>query len=458
MKNAANMLLNVKKHRQKNRVRAYILGFVGAGAMLFSALHAGAQTASELARLFNGSEVMSSHFVGFKLYDPRAKEVLYEQDADKYFTPASNTKLYTVYAALTLLGDSIPALRYVERGDSLVFWGTGDPTLLNPAFGESDVLDFLRSSGKQLYYATGNYTGNPFGRGWEWNDYAYYYQPEIHAMPIYGNVVNFKAASNRGIQATPSYFAPYLQLDYTMRAPRFTIQRDHHDNTFRYNGQTVPATLNRWAPFKTSDRLLAALLSDTLRRQVQLTRMAVPDDARFVYSHPLDTVLRAMMLPSDNHIAEQLLLVCAAMHLGAELNADSIRRYIVDEYLDDLPQRPEWHDGSGLSRYNLSSPASMVRLLEKLQEVVPDEERLLALFPAGGVSGTLERVYPTRNGRPFVWAKTGTLSNNHNQSGYLITKSGRKLIYSFMNNNYVRPVAEIRQEMARIITAIHDNY
>lgn len=417
-----------------------------------------AQTAQQVAGLFNDSEIMSSHFVGFQLYDPLTKEVVYEQHADKYFTPASNTKLYTLYASLALLGDSIPALRYVERGDSLVFWGTGDPTLLNNAFGESQVLDFLRSAGKQLYYAVGNYPGQSFGRGWEWDDYPYYYQPEIHAMPIYGNVVNFSASAAGGIQASPGFFGPYLQLDYTMQATRFAIVRDVADNTFRYNGQAVPATLNRSAPFKTSDQLLAALLSDTLRQQVQLTRMAVPEDARFVYSHPLDTVLRAMMLPSDNHVAEQLLLVCAAVHIGDELNADSIRRYIVDEHLDDLPQRPEWHDGSGLSRYNLFTPASMVRLLEKLQEILPDEERLRVFFPAGGVSGTLERVYPTRNGKPFVWAKTGTLSNNHNQSGYLTTKSGRKLIYSFMNNNYVRPTAEVRQEMARIITAIHDRY
>ncbi len=427
-------------------------------AGLLLTMQLSAQTVPPIASLFDESEVMASHFAGFKLYDPQTKEVLYEQYADRYFTPASNTKIYTMYAALAILGDSIPALRYVERGDSLVFWGTGDPTLLNPAFGDSRVLDFLRESGKQLYYATGNYLGNPFGRGWEWDDYPYYYQPEISAMPIYGNVVNFAAGKGGGIQVSPGVFAPHLELDYTLRATRFTIIRDVEDNTFRYNGQAIPASLNRFAPFKTSDKLVAALLSDTLRQQVQLTRMTLPDDARFFYSHPLDTVLRAMMLPSDNHVAEQLLLACAAMHVGYALDADSIRRYIVDAHLHDLPQRPEWHDGSGLSRYNLFTPSSMVHLLEKLQEIVPDEDRLHALFPAGGVSGTLERVYATRNGNPFVWAKTGTLSNNHNQSGYLITKSGRKLIFSFMNNNYVRPVSEVRQEMARIITVIHDNY
>lgn len=426
------------------------------GILLFS-LALNAQPAREVATLFETSRVMSSHFVGFMLYDPDTKEVIYEQNATKYFTPASNTKAFTLLASLMLLGDSIPALKYVERGDSLIFWGTGDPTLLHKSFDQNNVLDFLGSSGKQLYYATGNYPGNAFGRGWEWSDYPYGYQPEITALPIYGNVVHFSSNGTGGIKADPHYFGTYLSLDYTMRASRFTILRDQSNNTFRYNAYTIPRSLNRVAPFKTSDQLAAALLADTLKKQVSLTRIRLPEDAQTVYSHPKDTVLRAMMLDSDNHIAEQLLLVAASAHIGYELDADSIRRYVAAQYLQGLPQKPEWHDGSGLSRYNLFTPASMVMLLDALRQLVPEQKRLLHLFPAGGVSGTLEHVYAKRQGRPFVWAKTGTLSNNHSQSGYLTTKSGRMLIFSFMNNNYVLPTADVRRETARIITAIHDN-
>jgi len=89
---------------------------------------------------------------------------------------------------------------------------------------------------------------------------------------------------------------------------------------------------------------------------------------------------------------------------------------------------------------------------------VNDEDRLHSLFPAGGVSGTLKRAYNTDDGNPFVWAKTGTLTNVHNQSGYIITKKGRKLIYSFMNNNFTRTTLEIRNEMVRVITKIHNEY
>jgi serine-type D-Ala-D-Ala carboxypeptidase/endopeptidase (penicillin-binding protein 4) len=99
----------------------------------------------------------------------------------------------------------------------------------------------------------------------------------------------------------------------------------------------------------------------------------------------------------------------------------------------------------------------MVALLTKILAKVKDEALLHSLMSAGGVVGTLKYAYKTDNGQPFVWGKTGSLSNNYNQSGYIITRKGKRLAFSFMNNNFTTPSHQLRDEMVRIITYIHDN-
>jgi D-alanyl-D-alanine carboxypeptidase/D-alanyl-D-alanine-endopeptidase (penicillin-binding protein 4) len=118
------------------------------------------------------------------------------------------------------------------------------------------------------------------------------------------------------------------------------------------------------------------------------------------------------------------------------MNTSRAINFALENYLYDLPDPPNWVDGSGLTRYNLITPMSTVALLEKLYSLLGEEETL-ALMPIGGVRGTISGRYRAPEGQPpFVYAKTGTLSNNTSLSGYLYTDSGRRLTFSFHNNNF----------------------
>lgn len=75
-------------------------------------------------------------------------------------------------------------------------------------------------------------------------------------------------------------------------------------------------------------------------------------------------------------------------------------------------------------------PRSVVKLLQKIKAEIP-MEKIKAYFPAGGESGTIRNWYPADPGEPaYIYAKTGTLSMSSALSGYLITKSGKTLIFS----------------------------
>jgi serine-type D-Ala-D-Ala carboxypeptidase/endopeptidase (penicillin-binding protein 4) len=207
-------------------------------------------------------------------------------------------------------------------------------------------------------------------------------------------------------------------------------------------------------PFKVSTELTANMLTDTLNKMVRAVHKPVPKNALTVYSLPVDSLYRVMMQESDNFIAEQLLLMCSQV-ISDTLQPEIAIHHIKENFLKDLKDEPRWVDGSGLSRYNLFTPRSIVEVWEKIYQLLP-RERLFALLATGGRSGTIKNWYNAN--APFIFGKTGSLSNNHSLSGYLITKNGKTLIFCFMNNNYTTSINEIRRNMENILRTIYEKY
>jgi len=131
-----------------------------------------------------------------------------------------------------------------------------------------------------------------------------------------------------------------------------------------------------------------------------------------------------------------------------------LRKEMEGEYSTHLSDEIRLRDGCGLSVYNKVTPMAMVELLLMLHREIPDRDSLLYFFPAGGVDGTLKTAYPLAGGKPFVWAKTGTLTSVHCQSGFIRTANGRNLAFSFLNNNFLGSAVSVRREVARIIVEL----
>lgn len=412
--------------------------------------------ARKVSKEIKNSPMLGKYQVGFALYDPSTKEMVLEKDADKYFTPASNTKLFTFYAGLKITPDSIPSLRYVERGDSLIFWGTGDPSLLHTIVKGTKAIQFLKNTNKKLFFSAGRYTGNFFGNGWSWDDYNDYYQPEITELPLFDNVVLVTSKQAGEMNIFPKIFNSCFTADSSSKAKNFYAQREFLVNKFHFPPVKTTSNYEQQIPFKTGTNVTLTLLADTLKKEIQVINKVLPANAKTIYSSKSDDVFRQLMLPSDNFVAEQLLLTYADK-LGLEMNASKVIAAVQEKYLTELPDKPKWIDGSGLSRGNLFTPRSIIKLLDMIYKEVNNQERLFSMLPAGGKTGTLRNAYAKTN-TPFVFGKTGTLSGVHNQSGYIITKKGKLLYYSFMNNNYVQPTAEVRKEMVRVMTFVHENF
>lgn len=416
-----------------------------------------------LEQLFEESEIFSNSFTGFYLYDPEEDAELFSINGNRNFIPASNTKLFTFYAGLRSLPDMAPAIAFEERNDSLIFWGTGDPSFLHPDFGTDSTYQFLKNHPSQLYFSASNFHDQSLGSGWAWDDYNYYYSTEKSPLPMYGNVARFEVAeithrrlsrNDKGeINVSPAIFAGMVNEEVRKDEQLPLLLRGRTDNEFTFYQEADTITFERDIPFHFKDSVITDLLSDTLGRKVDLSDQELPGEPDILYSIPMDTLYKRMLLPSDNFIAEQILLMVSFNQFGT-IDTEKAIRFVLDQHLEDLPQKPRWADGSGLSRYNLFTPESIVTLLSYIDRDVEDD-RLFSLFPAGGKNGTLKNSYHALEGEdPWIYAKTGTLSNNHSLSGFLITNSGKKLIFSFMNNNFMVPAAYIRSEMEKVLLEV----
>jgi D-alanyl-D-alanine carboxypeptidase/D-alanyl-D-alanine-endopeptidase (penicillin-binding protein 4) len=416
--------------------------------------------------LLHSSELENAH-VGISIYDATANKSIYQYQSNKYFVPASNTKLFSCYAALKHLGDSLPGIYYKENDTAVFIIPAGDPTLLHKDFTQQPVIKFLQSTNKKIYITDQNWKENALGFGWSWDDYNSDYMAERSPLPVYGNVVKWvqerdTTQKNEGGQFNnPVSIYSIPEINWRVRfnpdsaSPAFFVKRNRDDNVFVISeGKEVKKEQD--VPFVTNGLSSAVeLMKDTIGKEVGIlhgTEIKL-DNLTPIYSQPLDSFLKPMMYRSDNFFAEQALLMVSQQLLHA-MSTSRLIDSLLKTDLKALPQKPRWVDGSGLSRYNLFTPDDIVWLLNKMKDEF-GVERLKKILPTGG-TGTLTNYFQTEAG--LIFGKTGTLSGQVALSGILYTRNNRLLIFSLLVNNHNGSVVAIRRQTEAFIRALRDHY
>lgn len=422
-----------------------------------------AETETVIEQFFDSSDLFDRSTTGFVLYDPDADSVLHNRDGHRFFTPASNMKLFTLYGALRTLPEMLPTLKYTVQNDTIYFRGTGDPTFLNPEFDHQTAYEFLRVRDEVPVYYDAHFTDQFFGSGWPWDWHSAAYAPEKTPFPIYGNMMRLQAQQvalimlNEDQPVKPAIFEQYIENLGWDGPQSELVKRELRNNTILYQPRSDTVRQERNIPFMYSKNLMVDLLSDTLATAVHQTERKDIEFVNTFYAGNSREAYKRMMLQSDNFIAEQLLLMISDDQFG-EMNTEKAIQHILDEHMDFLPDPVRWSDGSGLTRYNLTTPMSIIQLINRIR-VEYGEEFLLSMLPAGGGDGTLRGWFRTPEGvDPYVYAKTGTLRNNTSLSGVIFTDSGKRYIFSFLNNNYVASNNAMRAEMERALLLIKENY
>lgn len=433
------------------------------------------------------------------VYDPASRRDLYARNRDLHFIPASNAKLVVTIAALGILG---PDFRYETAidasgvaGDSVVttlrIRGSGDPTLsARFASGDFAAIDSLaetvRAAGirvvtREVVADASLFDPPPVNDTWEVGDLPLGYAAPVGALAIaegtFRIVVTPGAATDSpgavhviGGDDLQPVVARITTDTARARATRdidFLLRRDTIHLTGAIGLGAAPDTLTLAVtdPAAYAARAFAAALR---RKDIRVARVRVVRDSteahtagaiasRWIASRkspPLGEIVAAILKPSQNWIAEQLLLTLGATRGDGGGWREGIaveRRYLLDSIGIDSAGF-SLRDASGLSAQNLLSPGTIVQLLEHADRAPWGETFRLALAQPGVDGTTLSSRLPGLEGRLF--AKTGTIANVNSLSGYVTTDGGRKLIFSIMSNGSGLPSAPVRRAIDALITAI----
>jgi D-alanyl-D-alanine carboxypeptidase/D-alanyl-D-alanine-endopeptidase (penicillin-binding protein 4) len=402
--------------------------------------------------LLNSEGVKGAH-VGIAIYNDSKEQWLSKYQSDHYFTPASNVKILATYLGLQFLGDSLPGWKMAENADTLFLMPLGDPSFMHPEFKYQPVVDIIKNTNKQVVIVGNNQDQfEIFGSGWSWADYAEDYQPERSRMPIYGNVVHFYQSNKKLEAIKPFYF--FKDIVDLGKAEEKNWSRSRTGNRFFTTNENNKSKYFQ-VPFSQEDMPMVKaleLLNDTLGKKISFQKQSTLPATSYktIKTVPTDSLLKIMMLRSDNFYADQIVLMASEQLFGKMDDAallDSTKKL----FFADLPQKMRWADGSGLSRYNLNTPENYIAILQQMQAKF-GEARVKNIFEKGG-EGTISAYY--KNFPGTMYAKTGTLGGQVALSGFIYTPKQQKLYFSVLVANHMSPSStQVRRAVETYLTKV----
>lgn len=413
--------------------------------------------------LLKDSSLSKAH-IGIAVQDIENNAWIYQYQSDKLFTPASNTKIVSCYAAMKHLSANLPAAFISDLDTALLLTPTGDPSFLHPRFQSHPLFDYLKKVNKPIYINPNNWNSAKWGPGWSWEDYAEDYMIERSPFPIYGNQLQwYQEKSKKDNPTYPGdtvdvfmYSSPEInwKVDIGMPGKNFQVNRSLDKNEFiLHEGKEKSA--NMIVPFVTNGlSSTIELLSDSLHLSIHLAdpetiKRSSNKSPTLITSQATDSLLSDMMDRSDNFYADMCLEMISQMMLN-KMDESAVITALLNKDFADLPQPPKWVDGSGLSRYNLFSPADMIWILQKMRDEF-GWERVKKIMPSAGSANL--KLYPKKS-TDYIYAKTGTLNGVVCLSGFYLNKKNKWLAFSIMVNNHFTTSANVRKKIAAFLETL----
>lgn len=343
--------------------------------------------------------------------DPMTDDTIYSYNPELSLIPASNTKLFTTAAALFIIGINHKFSTKIYSEDDNFSDGVINGNIYIKGFGNSLFNDNdLENLANQIArYGIKRITGNIIG------DDSFFDKNYFRSDWIEDEAENNKLPPVSAVVLNRNQKVSYKKVRKRMR---------------KY------VELIKQPDIYIAEQLKNLLASKDIIIEGNSIAGTTPRSAKEIASVSTDMmkILQLVNKNSDNFLAEVLFKSIGAIASGEEGTAFNSAQAI-HTFLDDndvVLSGSRIVDGSGLSRSNKISVASIVSLLEMIYLNLEKYEIFLQTLSVAGHDGTLGGRMGRTSAEFNFRGKTGTLNGASSLSGYLKTNSGDDLIVSMI--------------------------
>jgi len=344
-----------------------------------------------------------------QVIDASSGKVLFDRASSTPARAASVMKLLTAAAALETLG---PDYRVTTR----VYADAKDPSIIY-LVGAGDVTLSRTKPGTNSVYRNAPKLSDLVRQIGSWSSTQTFSQIVLDSTLYGGSKGEYQSVwDKRGITEGYMSYVSALQVDGDRENP---ASKDSARST------DPVARAGEWFRQELGTKAAGAFLS----------KGKAPADAveiASVRSAPLTLWIDYMLTVSDNSIAESLARL-VSLDLGLDGSFTSLtqafRAALAGTGIDLTGLKVE--DGSGLSRFNQVSPASINQLLQKIDQRYKNFQIIYDGLPVSGTPGSLGYRFEDAVGK--VIAKTGWIRTGYTLAGYLTPEDGSRIIFTVYN-------------------------
>lgn len=445
----------------------------------------------------------------FVLMDLESGRPLMNHNGDASLLPASTMKTVTSGAALGILGSNYTFKTYLEidgnvdaegsLNGNVYIRGGGDPTLGSDRFkwgtdmegvlaiwvealkkkgiksiegsviGDASIFEDAMLPVTWVWSDIGNYYGaGACGLAFNENLYYLYFKPHATVgesaellrvepeMPDIEFINEMKTGARGSGDQGYIYGAPYTYLRYL----RGTVPQGKTE--FSIKG-SIPDPAH-YAATRLHESLKAGGIAlsgkpETLRR-LRAAGQAPKATRSIVHTHkspPLKDIIYWLNKKSINLYAEHLVKIIGhvkSKNGSTDAGTQAIRDYWAAKGID--VDGLHMKDGSGLSRYNGITAMQMTGMLLKDSQSNAFEDFYNSLPVAGNPEdpGSLRNLCKGTAAAKNLRAKSGYISRVRGYTGYVDTKSGKRLAFAMLANNYTCSNRKMRDMFEQLMVAM----